>query len=183
MSGLFWGPGDFPLSYSNKDTSWNAWNRPSGSFMFRLDTGILFSKIKYPSHSCLMTFWSSTSYSDSLTDQTFQQFHDLDTDLDLHWIASGFHVAFATGVACQQRELILPDTWFPLPFLDLLMPPLLRPVFLKLYCIFSTFHLEYLLVLSRFWWSMHWLCRDLAWFSVLTLQTADTLEDFSLWKT
>ena len=24
---LFFGPGDFPVSYSNRDTSWNAWNR------------------------------------------------------------------------------------------------------------------------------------------------------------
>ena len=24
---LFWGPGDFPVSYSNRDTPWNAWNQ------------------------------------------------------------------------------------------------------------------------------------------------------------
>ena len=29
----FWGPGDIPVSYSNRDTSWNAWNRHSGSLM------------------------------------------------------------------------------------------------------------------------------------------------------
>ena len=45
---LFRGPRDFPVSYSNRDTSWNAWNRHSGSFM--VDTGILFSNIKFPSH-------------------------------------------------------------------------------------------------------------------------------------
>ena len=33
MNVLFWGPGDFPVSYSNRDTLWNAWNRHSGSFM------------------------------------------------------------------------------------------------------------------------------------------------------
>ena len=33
MNVLFWGPGDFPVSYSNRGTSWNAWNRHSGSFM------------------------------------------------------------------------------------------------------------------------------------------------------
>ena len=39
MNVLFLGPGDFPVSYSNRYTSWNAWNRHSGSFM--VDTGIL----------------------------------------------------------------------------------------------------------------------------------------------
>ena len=34
--------------------------------------------------------------------KTFNQFHDLDTDFDLHRITSGFHRAFATGVAYQQ---------------------------------------------------------------------------------
>ena len=38
--------------------------------------------------------------SDFSTDQTFHQFHDLYTELDLHQIMSGFHRAFATGVAC-----------------------------------------------------------------------------------
>ena len=47
---LFWGPGYFPVSYSNRDTSWNAWNRHSGSFM--VDPGILFSNMKFPSHEC-----------------------------------------------------------------------------------------------------------------------------------
>ena len=50
MNVLFWGPGDFPVSYSNRDTSWNVWNRHSGSFM--IDTGILYSNMKFPSHEC-----------------------------------------------------------------------------------------------------------------------------------
>ena len=50
MNILYWGPGDFPVSYSNRDTSRNAWNRHSGSFM--VDMGILFSNMKYPSHEC-----------------------------------------------------------------------------------------------------------------------------------
>ena len=44
MNVLFWGPGDFPVSYSNKDTLLNAWNRHSGSFM--VDTGNLVSNMK-----------------------------------------------------------------------------------------------------------------------------------------
>ena len=43
-------------------------------------------------------------------------------------IMSGFHGAFATGVACQQGTLTLPDTWFRPPFWDLLMLQLLRPI-------------------------------------------------------
>ena len=38
------------VSYSNRDTSRNAWNRHSGSLM--VDMGILFSNMKYPSHEC-----------------------------------------------------------------------------------------------------------------------------------
>ena len=45
-----WGPGEFTVSYSNRDTSWNAWNRHSGSFMVNM--GILFSNMEYPSHEC-----------------------------------------------------------------------------------------------------------------------------------
>ena len=162
-----------------------------------------------------MTFWSLTN-SDFPTNQTFHQFHDLDTELDLHrlWVVSmehlqrvwhasrerlllrtpgpvpygickcsfvettvtqsyitpvydtfpwldflpnltllliiGFHRASATGVACRQGTLTLPDTWFRSPFWDLLMLQLLRPNFSNLPCLYSTFHLEYPLVLSRF---------------------------------
>ena len=34
----------YPVSYSNRDTLWNAWNRHSGSFM--VDTGILLSNME-----------------------------------------------------------------------------------------------------------------------------------------
>ena len=40
---------------------------------------------------------------------------------DLHQITSGFHRAFATGVACQQGTVTHPDTWFYPHFYDLLM--------------------------------------------------------------
>ena len=61
-----------------------------------------------------------------------------------------FHGAFTTGVACQQGTLTLPDTWFRPPFWDLLMLQLLRPNSSNLPCLYSTFRLEYPLVLSRF---------------------------------
>ena len=96
-----------------------------------------------------MTFWPLTN-SDFPTDQTFHQFHDLYTEFDLYRIMSGFHGAFATGVASQQGTLTLPDTWFRPPFWDLLMLQLLKPNSSNLSCLYSTFHLEYPLVLSRF---------------------------------
>ena len=96
-----------------------------------------------------MTFWPLTN-SDLPSDQTFHQFHDLYTELDLHRIMSGFHGAFATDVASQQGTLTLPDTWFRPSFWDLLMLQLLTPNSSNLPCLYSTFHLEYPLVLSRF---------------------------------
>ena len=81
---------------------------------------------------------------------TFHQCHDLYTALDLHRIMSGFHGAFATGVASQQGTLTLPDTWFRPQIWDLLVLQLLRPDSSNLPCLYSTFHLEYPLVLSRF---------------------------------
>ena len=93
---------------------------------------------------------SPLTNSDFPTDQTFHQFHDLYTELDLHRIMSGFHGAFATGVTSQQGTLTLPDTWFRPPFWDLLMLQLLRPNSSILPCLYSTFHLEHPLVLSRF---------------------------------
>ena len=99
-----------------------------------------------------MTFWPLTN-SDFPTDQTFHQFHDLYTELDLHRIMNGFRGAFASVVASQQGTLTLPDTWFRPSFWDLLMLQLLRPNSSNLPCLYSTFHLEYPLVLSRFCFS------------------------------
>ena len=65
-------------------------------------------------------------------------------------IMSGFHGAFATGVACQQGTLTLPDTLFRPPMWDLLVLQLLRPDSSNLPCLYSTFHLLYPLVLFRF---------------------------------
>ena len=97
-----------------------------------------------------MTFWPLTSYSDSPTNQTSNQFHDLDTELDLHWITSGFHGAFATSVACQQETLILPVTLFrPRPpiFGGLAYTPIVETSFPKLAVSFLDFSLRILLVI------------------------------------
>ena len=47
---LAWGRHDFQISFSNRDTSRNAWNRHQGSFM--VVTGILSNNMKFPSHKC-----------------------------------------------------------------------------------------------------------------------------------
>ena len=131
MNVLFWGPSYFPVSYSNRDNLWNAWNRHSGSFM--VDTGILFGNMKL----------LSRMLNDILTlDQQWLP--------NIHRIMSGFHGAFSTGVASQQGTLTLPDTWFRSRFWDFLVLQLLRPDSSNLPCLYSTFHLEYHLVLSRF---------------------------------
>ena len=74
-----------------------------------------------------------------------------------HWyrawpspIMRDFHVAVATGVACHQGTLTLPDTLFRPQLWDLLVLQLLRPDSSNLPCLYLTFHLEYPLVFSRF---------------------------------
>ena len=62
----------------------------------------------------------------------------------------GFHGTYASGVACQQGALTLPDTWFRPPLWDLLVLQWLRPDSSNLPCLYSTFRLECPLVLSRF---------------------------------
>ena len=54
MNILLWGQGDFPVSCSNRDTSWNAWNLHSRSFM--VDTEIFFRNVKSPSHECRVVY-------------------------------------------------------------------------------------------------------------------------------
>ena len=80
----------------------------------------------------------------------FQPISWPDTELDLHRIMSGFHGAFATGVACQQGTLTLPGTWFRPPFWDLHAFQFLRPDSSNLSCFYSTFHLEYPMVLCLY---------------------------------
>ena len=47
-------------------------------------------------------------------------------------IMSGFHGAFATGLACQQRTLFLPDTWFCLTIVRLACTSTVETRFLEL---------------------------------------------------
>ena len=108
---------------------WMFENSIAGIFM--VDTGILFSNIKFPSHECKMTFWTLTN-SDFPTDQTFHQIHDFDTDFDLHRTMSGFHGALAKGLAWQQGTLIVSDTWFRSPIFGFACATIVDTRFLEL---------------------------------------------------
>ena len=61
MNVSFLGRRDFHLSSSDRNTSWNVWNRPSGSIM-----GISSNIMKSPSPKYYMTFWGMTIYNDTL---------------------------------------------------------------------------------------------------------------------
>ena len=125
MNVLFWGPGDFPVSYSNMDTSWNAWNRQSGSFM--VDTGILF---------CNMIIFLLISW--SWYRAWLSPNYELFTWSICNWCGMPVGNAYPFG------HLVPCLVW------DLLMLQLLRPVFPNKACTFSTYRLEYPSVLSRF---------------------------------
>ena len=89
MNALFWGPGDFPISYSNKDTSWNAWNRHSGSFMVGTRINVK---------------WHSETYTGTVTSQLVRLFYtSFDTELDIS--RRGFQWSFTTGVTRQRGPL------------------------------------------------------------------------------
>ena len=98
-----------------------------------------------------MTFWSLTN-SDFPTNQTFQQFYDIYTELDLHrlWVVSMEHLQ---RVWHASRDTYPSGHLVPSPIVGLACAPLLRPDSSNLPCLYSTFHLEYPLVLSRFCFS------------------------------
>ena len=138
MNVLFWGLGDFPVSYLSKDTSWNAWNRHSGSF--RVDTGLLFSNVRSP---------LSWMLNGILTIDQFQWFPNRSDFPPIFWlfyrayhhrITSGFHGAFATGVASQQGTLTFSDTWFrPSPLWGLAYVSVVDTMFTELAVCFRDF--------------------------------------------
>ena len=112
------------------------------------------------------------------TNQTFHQFHDLDTELYLHRIMSGFDGAFSNGVTCQQETLTLPDTWFRPLFWDLLMLQCVETRFLELAT--SSLHFSSWIPLCTFsillrWWSGFYSickrvnCPNLKWENVLLI--------------
>ena len=104
----------FHLSSSDKDMSWNVWNRPSESFMVVM--GISSNIMKSPSPKCYMTFCDIPYTVTPSIDQTFHQFVNLLpnwTLLPILTVFPNFERSWniATGAASQQRTLTPPDTW------------------------------------------------------------------------
>ena len=145
MNVLFWWPGDFPVSFSNWDTSWNAWNCPSGSVI--VDRGLI-QQYEVSLSRTLNDILTLAIYSDNPTNQSFYQFHDLDTEL---W-PSPNNKWFQWSV-CSGCGMSVGNAYpFRIPgsvsrFGTCLW---MRLVFPNLPCLFSTFHLEHPSVLSRF---------------------------------
>ena len=94
-----------------------------------------------------MTFWSLTN-SDFQTNQTFHQFHDIDTKLHRFWVVSMEHLQRMWHASRERLPFRTPGsvphcgTCFVLQ--------LFKPDSSNLPCLYSTFHLEYPLVSSRF---------------------------------
>ena len=82
MNVLFLGRRDFHLSSSDRNMSWNVWNRPSGSFM--VDMGISSNIMKSPSPKCYMTFWDMTIYNDTLYWSDVTPICEFITELDFN---------------------------------------------------------------------------------------------------
>ena len=159
MNVLFWGPGDFPLSYSNRDTSWNAWNLlqevlwsiqrsysaiwslPLTNVKWLFDPRLIVTSQPIRLSTNFMTLIPSLSF----------------TEL---WVV--FMKNFATGVACQQGTLTIPGS-VPL-FWDLLVLQCLKPYSSP--CLYSTFYLEYPLVFSVICFKCNndGLCSFVSWF-------------------
>ena len=103
------------VSFSNRDTSRNAWNCHWRSFM--VDTANL-SNNKFLSHKCSMTFCSLTKYNDNLPPIRLYTnpwpFYFLPNST-FYWLMRGFHRTFATGEATDSGRLLL-QTPGPVPF-------------------------------------------------------------------
>ena len=143
MNVLFWGPDDFPVSYSNRDTLKSSFRKFYGRYgdliqqyevsLSRMLNGILILDQQWlPSQS---------------------DFPPISWPLYIAWpspIMSGFHGAFCNGCgmpagnAYPSGHLVCPPLW------DLLVLQLLRPDSSNLPCLYSTFHLEHPLVFYRF---------------------------------
>ena len=80
MNVLLYGRRDCHLISSDRDMSWNVWNRPSGSF--RVDMVISSNIMKSPSPKCYMIFWDMVIYNDILNWSDITPIGKLITELD-----------------------------------------------------------------------------------------------------
>ena len=122
------GTTQFHLSSSDRDMSWNVWNRPSGSFM--VDMGISSNIMKSPSPKCYMTFWDMIIYNDTtlnwsditpICELITELVQDIITDFALLPIFGGFHWTLQR-VRLANRGRLLLRTPGPVPFVLMLRP-------------------------------------------------------------
>ena len=119
MHVLFLGRHVFHLSSSDRDMSWNVWNRPSGSFM--VDMGISSNIMKSPSPKCYMTFWDRPYTITPSIDQALHQYANLLPNWTLLPILTllpnfgGFHRTLQR-VRLANRGRLLLRTPGPVPF-------------------------------------------------------------------
>ena len=148
MNVLFWGPGDFPVSFSNRDTPWNAWNRHSWSLM--VDTRILFSNMESPSKRMLNNILT-------LDQQWFANrldispFYDLDTSLTFTELKM-VSMEYSQRVWHASRERLAFRTPGSVPLFACAL--IVEARFLELAMSLLDFLFEYPLVLSRFCFTM-----------------------------
>ena len=142
MDVLSWGRRDFQISFSNRDTSRNAWNRHWGSLWsirgsYQTIWSFPLTNVKW--HSVTWPYTMTTPYwSDFVPNSTFYR------------ILSGFHRTFATGVAYADRGRLLLRTPGPFPLgLAYVLLVETNP-FPNLSLFYRTMLFEYPSVLSRF---------------------------------
>ena len=92
-----------------------------------VDTGIIFSNLKYLSLSRMLNGILTLDQQWLPNRSDVHQFHDFYTELDLHWITGGFHRSFAL-VWHASRVRLLFRSHGSVPFLGLAYLQLLRPV-------------------------------------------------------
>ena len=97
--------------------------------------------------------WHSDPWRVTVTSQLIRLSTNFMTFISsLTFTASGFHGAFATGFACQQRTRTLSDTWFR-PFWELTYAPIVKKSFLDLALTFldlsPSIHLDTVSFLDR----------------------------------
>ena len=148
MNVLYWGPGDFPVSYSNRtgiprgtleiiiqEVLWSIWGSYSAIWSIPL-TNVEWHSDPWPTVTS-QPIRLSTSFMTLIPSLTFT---------DYEW----FPWSICNGCGMPAGNAYPSGHLVPSPFWDLLMLQLLRPNSSNLPCLYSTFHLEYPLVLSRF---------------------------------
>ena len=133
---LFFGPCDFQVSYTNRDTSWNAWNRHSTNSTVLWSIRGSYWAIRNPAN----VKWHSDLLPVKVASQPIGLFTNFMT-LILSLTFTEFQVLFMEHLQGEwhtSRERL--PFWKPLsvPFSDLLMLQLFRPVFPDLPFVYLT---------------------------------------------